>query len=133
MIACVILLSALVVTGIVLRLLHKEDVPAAGEDAPRETTTVGSDETECCGTHAVCIKINDSRLGAVEYFDDEELDRYAGRKANAYSDEEVDEFRDVLLTLLPADVGPWGASLEKRGIELPLSLRDEFIILLESA
>ncbi len=32
----------------------------------------------------------------IEYYDDEDLDRFAGREADAYTDEEVEEFSEVL-------------------------------------
>lgn len=127
MMACVILLAALVVVGAVLRIFHKEDAV----QAPSDNAAPGAPEGECCGTHAVCEKINSRRLAPVEYYDDEELDAYAGRNPEDYTAEETDEFREVMFTLLPGDVAGWGVSLEKRGINLPLALRDEYILLLE--
>ena len=48
-------------------------------------------DIECCGQHEVCEK--DSLLAAVskkiEYYDDEELDQFIGKEANAYTDEET--------------------------------------------
>ena len=85
----------------------------------------------CCGQHAVCER--DSLLAAVseqvEYFDDEELDVYAGRAADRYSESESEEFRSVLLTLLPDDVAPWARSLQLRGIELPADVREELLMI----
>ncbi len=63
------------------------------------------------------------------YFDDEELDRFAGRQPDSYTESEVEEFREVLYTLLPSDIYPWGASLTRRDIALPSSLRDEWLML----
>ena len=83
----------------------------------------------CCGLHAICEKtgqINESPV----YYDDEELDRFAGRAATDYTDEETEEFRDVLLTLLPSDAPGWTVSLEKRRINLPAELRPELELLL---
>ncbi|MDE6286560.1 MAG: phospholipase [Muribaculaceae bacterium] len=86
---------------------------------------------ECCGQHAVCER--DSLLAAmsekIEYFDDEELDAYAGRDSAQYSESESEEFRSVLLTLLPDDVAPWARSLQLRGIELPADVRDELLMI----
>lgn len=131
MTACLILLGALIVAGILLKTFHKEE-----PESIAETEEIGSDdkasddEAECCGTHLICSKINTGRLSPVEYYDDEELDAYKGKRADEYSPDEVEEFRDVLLSLIPADIAGWGQSLEKRGIEMPLSLRDEYILLL---
>ena len=60
---------------------------------------------------------------------DEELDRFAGRNSDEYEDVEIEEFRDVLLTLLPEDVAPWARSIQLRGIELPEAVRDELLLM----
>ena len=57
-------------------------------------------DAECCGQHEVCER--DSLLAAVskkiEYYDDEELDQFIGREGNMYTEEETEQFRDVLYT-----------------------------------
>lgn len=68
----------------------------------------------------------------IDYFDDEELDRFQGRTADAYTEAEEEEFREVLYTTLPREVGDWLRSLQLRGIELPESLRDEALLLADS-
>ena len=65
----------------------------------------------------------------IEYYDDEELDTYKGRRSDEYDDEEVSEFADVLETLKPEEVRPWGRSLVLRGINMPDQIKDEFIAL----
>ena len=61
---------------------------------------------ECCGQHETCER--DSLLAAVskqiEYYDDEELDRYKGIEADAYEEEAVEEFSEVLCTLQEVEV-----------------------------
>lgn len=93
------------------------------------------DSSECCGMHITCEK--DSLLAAVSdeivYFDDEELDVYRGRSPQDYSDDEIEQFRDVLLTLLPDDIAPWARSLQLRGIELPADVRDELLLIVSEA
>ncbi|MDE6648518.1 MAG: phospholipase [Muribaculaceae bacterium] len=83
----------------------------------------------CCGMHAICEKTGKINEPPV-YYDDEELDRFAGRSASDYTDEETEEFRDVLLTLLPADAPGWSVSLEKRRINLPEALKPELELML---
>lgn len=83
----------------------------------------------CCGLHAICEKTGQINEPPV-YYDDEELDRFAGRPADGYTDEETEEFRDVLLTLLPSDAPGWSVSLEKRRINLPADLLPELELLL---
>lgn len=101
------------------------------QDKPESETVAETDDSECCGMHITCEK--DSLLAAVsrkiEYYDDEELDAYAGRKADEYSDSEIEQFRDVLLTLLPQDIAGWGRSLQLRGITLPYDVREELLMI----
>ncbi len=65
----------------------------------------------------------------VEYFDDEELDQYRGRQSDEYTDDETGQFAEVLETLRPDEVKPWGRSLLLRGINMPNGIKDEFIAL----
>lgn len=84
----------------------------------------------CCGMHTVCEKTNLSPItGEIVYYDDEELDRFRGREADSYTPEEVEEFRDVLLTLLPEDVAGWSRSIQVREITLPKEVRDELLLI----
>ncbi len=87
----------------------------------------------CCGQHAVCEKelLMKAAGEPIEYFDDEELDRFRGRAPESYSPEEEDEFREVLYTTLTREVTDWLRSLQLRGIELPEGLRDEALMLAE--
>lgn len=86
---------------------------------------------ECCGQHATCER--DSLLAAVskkvEYYDDEELDRYRGIPANAYEDDAVNEFREILYTLREIEVAGWLRSLQLRAINLPDALKDEAFLI----
>lgn len=88
-------------------------------------------DAECCGQHEVCEK--ESLLAAVskqvEYYDDEELDRFRGRASDDYSEEEVEEFREVMFTCQEEEVAGWCRSLQLRGIELPDELKDELFLI----
>ncbi len=89
-------------------------------------------DAECCGQHEICER--DSLLAAVskkiEYYDDEELDRFIGTAADAYTEEEADQFRDVLYTMQEVDVAGWVRSLQLRGIELPDQFKDEVFLII---
>ena len=86
----------------------------------------------CCGLHAVCERgLAPAPVPAEAYYEDEELDRFRGRAADAYTDEEVEEFRDVLYTMRADEVGSWLAALQMREIELPVVLREEACMLSE--
>lgn len=80
---------------------------------------------DCCGLHAVCEREVKKADPHIDYFEDEELDIYAGTPADAYDDDTIDEFREVLYTMRPEEVSDWLISLEKRGLELPAVLRQE--------
>lgn len=111
---------------------EKEEVPEQlGEPDPEvESESEESESEECCGLHLVCEKDSLSPMSdEVVYYDDEELDRFVGRDADSYSAEEVEEFRDVLMTLIPGDVAGWARSITQRRLELPPDVRDELLIL----
>ena len=133
MIVALYILIALLVVGAILYAMHRNDPDNASATASEEAeAAVGEDEPEeCCGLHATCEK--DSLISAVSteivYYDDEELDRFRGRSSIDYSDSEIEEFRNVLLTLLPDDIAGWGRSIQLRGITLPEDVRDELIMI----
>ena len=95
----------------------------------------GDDGQECCGMHITCEK--DSLLASVskeiEYYDDEELDRFAGKSPDGYTDDEIEEFRDVLITMKPSDIAGWARSLQLRNIALPAAVRDELLMIVAEA
>ena len=136
-----IILAALILTGLVLYLLHRRDVkrgtdlpPTMGPMPDRKQDEDG-DDSACCGMHITCEK--DSLLAAVsdkiEYFDDEELDAFAGRAPESYTEAETEQFRDVLLTLLPTDIAPWARRIQLRGIQLPPVVREELLMIVAEA
>ena len=89
-------------------------------------------DAECCGQHEVCEK--ESLLAAVskkiEYYDDEELDRFRGTAPEEYTPEQEDEFRDVFYTMQDTDVAGWVRSLQLRGIALPNNIKDEVFLII---
>ena len=89
-------------------------------------------DVECCGQHEVCER--DSLLAAVskkiEYYDDEELDRFIGRAPEAYTGDEIEMFRDVFYTMQETDVAGWVRSLQLRGINLPDDIKDEVFLII---
>lgn len=80
----------------------------------------------CCGKHTVCDKGYESL-----YFDDEELDRFKGKEQNAYTEEEIEEFRQVLYTMKAEEIDLWVHCLQTRGIELPSEVKDEVLLMLQ--
>lgn len=96
-----------------------------------ELPTINPVDMECCGQHETCEK--DSLLAAiskqVEYYNDEELDRFRGKEGDEYSEEECEEFRDVLYTMRTDEVAGWVRSLQLRYINLPDELKDEIFLI----
>lgn len=126
MIVSLIILAALAAVGGVCYLLYRRD-PDTGE--PVEPPQ------GCCGMHITCEKdsLSPSASESIEYYDDEELDRFAGRGADDYTRPEIEEFRDVLLTLQPDDIAGWGRSVQLRGITLPAEVREELLMIVSEA
>ncbi len=85
----------------------------------------------CTCSEGTCNK--EKEAPRVIYYDDEELDRFAERKHDNYSPEEIAEFQEVLETLLPEDVAGWLQSLSQRMIALPKPLLSEAEARLKSA
>ena len=97
----------------------------------KEAPPVVDVDSECCGQHQICEK--ESLLAAVskqiEYYDDEELDRFRGRPSDQYEEEEIEEFRDILYSMKDDEVAGWSRSLQLRGVELPDELKDELFLI----
>lgn len=125
------MLMALAVLGIVA-LLAQSFVSRKGEENEASSQGGGSEgATECCGQHEVCEK--ESLLAAIskqiEYYDDEELDRFRGRDSNDYTDAEAEEFRNVLYTMRSEEVAGWVRSLQLRQVNLPDDVKDEVFLI----
>lgn len=137
MTGALIILLITVTVGLLLYvydLKWRREHPSAG-DKPAEETPAEPEASShgeiCCGRHLVCEKSLSPEPGEkIVYYDDEELDRFAGKGDTDYSYEEIEEIREVMTTLLPADIPGWVRSIQLRGISLPLPLRDELFILL---
>lgn len=136
MTAALIILAVLLVAGGALYAEHRVYLcrhPASTDTSAELSSPTPPKEVpeECCGQHAVCER--DSLLAMVsdkiDYYDDEELDSYKGRNPESYTEEETEQFRDVLLTLLPHDIAGWARSLQLRGITLPMPVREELVMM----
>ncbi|MCM1020646.1 MAG: phospholipase [Muribaculum sp.] len=128
-----IIAGVLAIVGVILWLFDR--LSRTNEPESDSQPVPESDNSQCCGMHITCEK--DSLLASVndkaEYFDDEELDRFAGRDADSYTEQEVEEFRDILLTLLPDDIAPWARSIQLRSITLPPVIRQELLMIVAEA
>ena len=84
------------------------------------------DNGESCGLDCMTPIIKQN----IDYYDDEELDAYKGKPSDQYTDEEVEEFRNVFYTMQEDDVPGWVKSLRQRELEIPDSLKDEVLLVL---
>jgi hypothetical protein len=127
------LIIGLIALGIITALFtiaskgkDEEDVivkPAAASCA----TCSGSDpkcEQEC---------MMEAATKEIEYFDDEELDAFKGKTSGDYSDEEAEQFSEIMYTMRPEEVKDWNRSLILRGINMPDQIKDEAIMLMHNA
>lgn len=87
-----------------------------------------NEDGECCGRHSNCSKGHDT--GNL-YFEDEELDRFKGTKQEDYTEADIEEFRHVLYTMKTDEVDTWAHCLQTRGIEIPLEIKDEILLMLQ--
>ena len=114
-ISLIVLALVAATAGIIRNRKLQKKIDRGELDAMPEVQEVDS---ECCGQHEICER--DSLLAAVskqiEYYDDEELDKYIGTAPDAYTPEQEDEFRDVFYTMQDTDVAGWVRSLQLRGI-----------------
>lgn len=96
------------------------------KEEPEKEEVASNPALDCCGAHEVCevdkLKVNTS---LIEYFNDEDLDTYKDIPEDDYSDEQIDEFREVLYTLKTNEINLWLISIERRKINLPAVLKDE--------
>ncbi|MBO6287663.1 MAG: hypothetical protein J6M94_03635 [Prevotella sp.] len=125
------LIVALIVLGIFSAILGLLSHNKKGESSviladSSSCSTCNGDDPKC---EQLCMM--EAATREIEYFDDEELDRYKGRQGNQYTDDEAEEFRNVMLTMQQNEVSAWSRSLTLRGIEVPYQVKDELLMLME--
>ncbi|MDR2473988.1 MAG: hypothetical protein LBD53_10610 [Tannerella sp.] len=130
------LLGSLMVLGLAVwiatRLFGNKSAASFDTSASSRSASTASRSADCCGAHAVCERYGRKNINIVEYYDDEHLDAYRGIADDTYPDDVVEEFREVLYSMLAKDVSGWMCSLTFRGINLPTQLRDEALMLIDS-
>ena len=132
-----LLLTILVVGGAIVwlidRLFYHKDVPEKVDETKGNGDTDTSRQgcaDEACGLRSICpseqLLAGECRQEVI-YYDDEELDTFAGRSENEYTPEEEEQWRDVLYTLQPSDLLGWGQSIKHRRLVMPAAVREEFM------
>lgn len=132
MIILILILIGVAIFGLIAGYFNNRNIQKKIERGELEKAPEVVDvDSECCGQHQICEK--ESLLAAVskqiEYYDDEELDRFRGRPSDQYEEEEIEEFRDILYSMKDDEVAGWSRSLQLRGVELPDELKDELFLI----
>lgn len=131
----IILLAIIVIGGAIVwlidRLFYHKDVPTEADVTEHEEPAAPQGcVDESCGIRPICPSeqlLAGECKPQVAYYDDEELDRFAGRGDADYTADEEEQWRDVLYTLLPGDLIGWGQSIKHRGLTMPAAIREEFL------
>jgi hypothetical protein len=134
----IVLLTILVVGGAIVWLIDRlfyhtdkaENLDETEENDASDATPAQGCADEACGIRSICpseqILVSQCKREVI-YYDDEELDGFAGRDADGYTAEEEEQWRDVLYTLQPGDLLGWGQSIKHRGLVMPASIQAEFL------
>ena len=102
-------------------------------DSTEQPVTIGESNCATCTSGSFKCEqecMMEAAMQPIDYFDDEELDVFKGRDSHGYTDEEAEQFADILHTMNPDEVAAWNRSLTLRGINLPDELKDEVILLM---
>lgn len=134
----IVLLTILVVGGAIVWLIDRlfyhtdkaENLDETEENDASDANPAQGCADEACGIRSICpseqILVSQCKREVI-YYDDEELDSFAGRDADGYTAEEEEQWRDVLYTLQPGDLLGWGQSIKHRGLVMPASIQAEFL------
>lgn len=128
-----LILLAVTILAFLVGLIRHISIKRQLERGELATTPeiIYADDADCCGAHDTCDKervLQAFAVGEMIYYDDEELDRFAGRPSSAYTLDEEEEFREVFTTLQEREAKGWMISLQLRGIEVPDGLKDELAL-----
>lgn len=126
----VIGISSLVGLAIIAAIVSLLTKNKNGE--PDKIIIASSDCSTCDGSDDKCeqVCVMEAATKEIEYYDDEELDRFKGRRSDEYSDAEAEEFANVLYTMQPQEAKGWNRSLILREINVPNQIKDELITMI---
>lgn len=118
---------SIIILGIVAAVIGK--LQRQSDAQPTEKASCAS----CDGQSGKCEQecMMEASVRDIEYYDDEELDKYIGRTSDSYTDKETEEFSEVLYTMRPEEVKGWNRSLILRRINLPDQLKDEVVMIIK--
>ena len=124
-----ILIISLLALGVIAAIIG---LLSHNKNSDSDVINVGTDCTTCNGDNALCEQecMMVAATCDIEYFDDEELDVFKGRQSDSYTDEEAEQFREVMYTMRQSEVKDWNRSLILRGVAVPDQLKDELVMLM---
>lgn len=124
---------ALIILAIATHIIRRYMASNELSEALKTNEPAAGDCGGCDGTDTKCEQecMMEAATKDIEYFDDEDLDRFARRPSSEYTDDEAEEFREVMFSMKPTEVKDWNRSLILREINVPDQVKDELLMLLQ--
>ncbi|ETD28027.1 hypothetical protein [Prevotella nigrescens] len=129
----IILIGILVIVGMGVIVGASTLISRHNSTEPDVVAPAAGDCATCSGINDDCEQtcMMEAATKEVEYYDDEELDRFKGKESGEYTDDEAEEFSEVLYTMRPDEAKGWNRSLILRGINVPNQIKDDLITMIE--
>ena len=129
----IILIGILVIVGMGVIVGASTLISRHNSTEPDVVVPASGDCATCSGINDDCEQtcMMEAATKEVEYYDDEELDRFKGKESGEYTDDEAEEFSEVLYTMRPDEAKGWNRSLILRGINVPNQIKDDLITMIE--
>lgn len=129
----IILIGILAIVGMGVIVGASTLISRHNSTEPDVVAPAAGDCATCSGINDDCEQtcMMEAATKEVEYYDDEELDRFKGKESGEYTDDEAEEFSEVLYTMRPDEAKGWNRSLFLRGINVPNQIKDDLITMIE--
>lgn len=129
----IILIGILTIVGMGVIVGASTLISRHNSTEPDVVAPAAGDCATCSGINDDCEQtcMMEAATKEVEYYDDEELDRFKGKESSEYTDDEAEEFSEVLYTMRPDEAKGWNRSLILRGINVPNQIKDDLITMIE--
>ena len=126
----IVLLLCLVVLGVAAAFANR--LFSRNSEEPDTIVTKTTCDT-CNGQDTRCEQecMLEAATKDIEYYDDEELDRFRGRPSDCFTDEEAELFREILYSMPLGEAKGWNRSLILRGINVPDQIKDELLLMID--
>ena len=119
------IVAAIAIVYIFTRLFAK-----SGDEKSSDKDSKPIPDADCCGAHEICEKETLISANAeIVYYQDEELDKFSFKLPDCYTNEEIEQFREILFTMRDYEVAGWLRSLQLRNIAPPDIVREEALMI----